>query len=44
MNFINNEGFVGEKGARVSVLYYAVPVLLGAASIAGIVATLKALA
>lgn len=44
MNFINNDGFVGEKGESVSVLNYAVPVLLGAASIAGIVATLKALA
>ena len=44
LNFINNDGFVGEKGESVSALNYAVPVLLGAASIAGVVATLKALA
>ena len=44
LNFINNDGFVGEKGESVSALNYAVPVLLGAPSIAGVVATLKALA
>jgi hypothetical protein len=43
LNFINDDGFVGEKGEKVSVLNYAVPVLLGGASIAGVVATLKAL-
>lgn len=43
MNFMNNDGFVDDNGEGVSVLNYAVPVLLGAASVAGIVATLQAL-
>lgn len=41
LNFINNDGFVGEKGESVSVLNYAVFVFLGAAFIAGVVVMFK---
>ena len=43
MNFMNNDGFVDENGEGAGVLNYAVPLLLGAASVWGIVATLQAL-
>lgn len=43
LNFMNNDGFVDENGEGASVLNYAVPLLLGAASVWGIVATLQAL-
>lgn len=43
MNFMNNDGFVDENGEGASELNYAVPLLLGAASVWGIVATLQAL-
>ncbi|CEF96790.1 hypothetical protein OT_ostta01g04585 [Ostreococcus tauri] len=43
LNFMNNDGFVGEKGEGTSWLNVAVPIILGGVSIAGIAATLKAL-
>ena len=43
LNFMNNEGFVGDKDEGVNVLNIAVPVILGGVTIAGVVATLQAL-
>ena len=43
LNFMNNEGFVGDKDEGVNVLNIAVPVVLGGVTIAGVVATLQAL-
>jgi hypothetical protein len=43
LNFMNNDGIVGDKNEKTSPLNYVVPVVLGGVSVAGIVATLKAL-
>ena len=43
LNFMNNDGIVGDKDEKTSPLNYVVPVVLGGVSVAGIVATLKAL-
>lgn len=43
LNFMNNDGFVGEKGEKTSPLNYVVPIVLGGVSVAGVVATLNAL-
>jgi hypothetical protein len=40
---MNNDGIVGDKDEKTSPLNYVVPVVLGGVSVAGIVATLKAL-
>lgn len=40
---LDNEGFVGEEGEKAPLINFILPVMLGVAAIAGVVATLNAL-